>query len=165
MGLFGFLEGLHAPGRVTDLALPLEGFQGLPRVVLGQVGGIAAVKLQDVQDAYVHWKEDRDPSHLKEVILPMESLLSHLPRVTVKDSAVDALCHGADLAVPGVSRLDSEFARGDILALFTKKGEGIALGKAVMKPSEIVEKDGGVAVEVQRVFMSPGTYPKMWKSG
>lgn len=123
-----------------------------------------SVPLQDVLDAYVYWKEDRDPSHLREVILPMESLLSHLARVTVKDSAVDALCHGADLAVPGVSRLDSTFVSGDIVAMFTRKGEGIAIGAARLKSSKIVEKDRGVAVNVQRVFMSPGTYPKMWKS-
>jgi H/ACA ribonucleoprotein complex subunit 4 len=123
-----------------------------------------SVTLQDVLDAYVCWKEDRDPSYLKEVILPMESLLSHLAHVTVKDSAVDALCHGADLAVPGVARLDSEFMPGDPVAMFTQKGEGIALGKARMKPSKIIEKDRGVAVTVERVFMPPGTYPKMWKS-
>lgn len=123
-----------------------------------------SVTLQDVLDAFVYWKEKGDGSLLAETIQPMESLLSHLARVTIKDSAVDALCHGADLAVPGISRLDTAFGSGDVVAVFTQKGEGVALGRATLKSSETVEKDQGIAVRVQRVFMSPGTYPKMWKS-
>jgi H/ACA ribonucleoprotein complex subunit 4 len=122
------------------------------------------VTLHDVLDAFVCWKDSRDASFLAEAIQPMESLLSHLARVTIKDSAVDAICHGADLAVPGISRLDMTFSSGDVVAVFTQKGEGVALGKAALKSSEIVEKDKGIAVRVQRVFMLPGTYPKMWKS-
>ncbi|MFQ5909744.1 MAG: RNA-guided pseudouridylation complex pseudouridine synthase subunit Cbf5 [Thermoplasmata archaeon] len=123
-----------------------------------------SVTLQDVLDAYVCWKEDRDPSYLQEVILPMESLLSHLARVTIKDSAVDALCHGADLAIPGISRLDSTFGSGDVVAVFTQRGETVAMGRAALKSSSIIEKDAGIAIQVGRVFMPPGTYPKMWKS-
>lgn len=123
-----------------------------------------SVTLQDVLDAYVCWKEEKDPSLLSEAILPMENLLSHLARVTVKDTAVDAICHGADLAIPGISRLDSTFRSGSVVAIFTQKEEGVALGKAVLKSNEVVEKDEGIAIRVQRVFMSPGTYPKMWKS-
>ncbi|MFQ6107853.1 MAG: RNA-guided pseudouridylation complex pseudouridine synthase subunit Cbf5 [Thermoplasmata archaeon] len=123
-----------------------------------------SVTLHDVLDAYVCWREETDPSLLKEVILPLESLLSHLPRITIKDSAVDAVCHGAALAVPGVSRLDSSFASGDIVAVFTQKGEPVALGKALTKSSEIIEKDKGIAIQMQRVLMPTGTYPKMWKS-
>lgn len=123
-----------------------------------------SVTLQDVLDAYVCWKEDRDPSFLREAILPMESLLSHLARVTIKDTAVDAVCHGASLAIPGISRLDSSFGKEDVVAMFTQKGEGVALGKALMKSSEIIEKDDGITIQVQRVLMPRGTYPKMWKS-
>jgi H/ACA ribonucleoprotein complex subunit 4 len=123
-----------------------------------------SVTLQDVLDAYVCWKENKDPSLLKEAILPMESLLSHLARVTIKDSAVDAICHGANLAIPGVARLDSVFASGAIVAMHTQKGEAVAMGKAALKSSAIIERDGGVALYVERVFMQPGTYPRMWRS-
>ncbi|BDZ71735.1 rRNA pseudouridine synthase [Methanobacterium petrolearium] len=59
--------------------------------------------LQDVNDAYHYWKEDDDPTHLRECVQPMEKAASHLKKIVVRDSAVDALCHGADLAAGGFS--------------------------------------------------------------
>jgi H/ACA ribonucleoprotein complex subunit 4 len=121
-----------------------------------------AVILHDLKDAYVFWKENNDESYLRKAIFPMERLLSHLPKIVVKDSAVDAICHGADLAIPGILQLDSEIKMDDMVALITSKGEGIALGKAQLMSEDILEKEEGIAVNTKRVLMSPGTYPKLW---
>lgn len=123
-----------------------------------------AVTLHDLQDAFVYWKEGGEEAHLKKVILPMERLLDHLPKMVVKDSAVDAICHGANLAMPGVLQLDSDIKKGDTIALISNKGEGIALGKAMLPSKEILEGDEGIAVNTERVLMTPGTYPKLWHS-
>jgi H/ACA ribonucleoprotein complex subunit 4 len=123
-----------------------------------------AVTLHDLQDAFVYWKEGGEEAHLKRVILPMERLLDHLPKMVVKDSAVDAICHGANLAMPGVLQLDSDIKKGDTVALISNKGEGIALGKAMLPSKEIFERDEGIAVNTERVLMTPGTYPKLWHS-
>lgn len=124
-----------------------------------------AVTLHDLQDAFVYWKEAREEAHLKKVILPMERLLDHLPKMVVKDSAVDAICHGANLAMPGVLQLDSDIKKGDTVALISNKGEGIALGKAMLPSKEILEGDEGIVVNTERVLMTPGSYPKLWHSG
>lgn len=58
----------------------------------------------------------------------METALQLLPKVYVMDSAVDALCHGADLMVAGISRLETGIARGDVVAVMTLKGEVVGLG-------------------------------------
>jgi H/ACA ribonucleoprotein complex subunit 4 len=123
-----------------------------------------AVTLHDLQDAFVYWKEGGEEAHLKKAILPMERLLDHLPKMVVKDSAVDAICHGANLAMPGVLQLDSDIKKGDTVALISNKGEGIALGKAMLPSKEIFEGDEGIAVNTERVLMTPGTYPKLWHS-
>src|SRR5690606_12145223 len=60
--------------------------------------------LQDLTDAYVAWQEG-DETLLRECLLPMEAAASHLPLMVVRDSAVDALCHGADLAAGGILAL------------------------------------------------------------
>lgn len=124
-----------------------------------------AVTLHDLKDAFVYWNEDGEKAHLRKAILPMERLLDHVPKIVVKDSAVDAICHGANLALPGVLQLDSDIKKGDMVALISNKGEGIALGKALLTSKEIFEGDEGIAVNTERVLMAPGTYPRLWRSG
>jgi len=53
------------------------------------------VTLHDLQDAYIAWKENSNEVSLRKVVSPMESGLSHLPRIVIRDNAVDAVCHGA----------------------------------------------------------------------
>jgi H/ACA ribonucleoprotein complex subunit 4 len=123
-----------------------------------------AVTLHDLKDAYVFWKEDKNEKELRKIILPYERLLDHIPKIIVKDSAVDAICHGANLAVPGVGELDSAIKKNDIVALITQKGEGIALGKSLMVSQDILDRNKGIAAKTERVLMEPGTYPKLWRS-
>jgi H/ACA ribonucleoprotein complex subunit 4 len=95
----------------------------------------------------------------------MEEALSLLPKVVVRDSAVDALCHGANLTAPGVLKVDSDIKKGAILAVFTLKGEAVALGKALASTEEILDLKHGAIVGLERVLMERGTYPKVWKTG
>jgi H/ACA ribonucleoprotein complex subunit 4 len=121
--------------------------------------------LQDVRDAWLAWKDLGDDSKLRKVLLPMESLFSHLPKVAVKDSAVDAVCHGASLAAPGIASLDAEIRRGSVVALMTQKGEVVALGESLMEGEGMASSEDGMAVRTTRVLMAPGTYPRMWGRG
>ena len=102
-------------------------------------------------------------STLREVILPMEEAAGHLPKVVIRDSAVDAVCHGADLAAGGILQLSPHIEKGNIVALETLKGELVAAGESQHKSSEICQISKGIMVDIKKVFMEPGTYPKMWK--
>ncbi|HUL39582.1 MAG TPA: RNA-guided pseudouridylation complex pseudouridine synthase subunit Cbf5 [Methanomassiliicoccales archaeon] len=135
----------------------------LRRTRSGSMRERESVQLQDLKDAFVYWKEG-DESHLRRMVAPMEVLLDPLPKVVLKDSAVDAVCHGADLAVVGIAKHDASIARGDLAALMTQKGEGVALGVALMSGEEMGRAREGIALSTDRVFMEPGTYPKMWES-
>jgi H/ACA ribonucleoprotein complex subunit 4 len=94
----------------------------------------------------------------------MEVLLDPLPKVVLKDSAVDAVCHGADLAVVGIAKHEATIDRGNLVALMTQKGEGVGLGVAMMAGEEMGKAREGIALRIDRVFMEPGTYPRMWES-
>ncbi len=118
--------------------------------------------LHDVLDAYVFWKEE-DDEEIKNIILPMEDLLIHLPYVVVRDSAVDAICHGAYLTLPGVLQVDTGIKKDTVVAVKTLKGEGVAIGTAMISTRDMMEKDKGIAVNTTRVLMRKGTYPPMWK--
>jgi H/ACA ribonucleoprotein complex subunit 4 len=107
--------------------------------------------------------EAGDQSALMKILQPMEVALNSLPKVVIRDSAVDAVCHGAELALPGVVQLDSAIERNKLVAIFTLKDEAVALGRALLTSREMLDQERGVAVKVERVIMERGTYPPMWK--
>ena len=119
--------------------------------------------LQDLTDAYHTWIDDGDESELRECILPMETAVSHLPKIVVRDSAVDAICHGADLASGGILSLSPQIDRGNRVAIMTLKGELVAAGESMETSGGIHKADGGIMVKTEKVFMQPATYPMMWK--
>ena len=119
--------------------------------------------LQDLKDAYAFWKEDKNEKEIRSIIHPMENLLIHLPKIVIRDSAVDAICHGASLAVPGVVEVDSDIKKGDLAAVITLKEEGVAIVNTMMSTEEIIQKDKGICASLERVLMNKGTYPSIWK--
>ena len=126
--------------------------------------GNRKVTLHEVAYWFGEWKEKKEDQTLKKFIQPMENALALLPRIIVRDSAVDALCHGANLTAPGVLSMDSGVTNDSIIAIFTLKGEAIALAKALQSTEEIVKLDHGTVATLQRVVMPRGTYPKVWRS-
>lgn len=118
-------------------------------------------KLQDLKDAYVLYEEG-DESILRKLIMPVEYALGHLPCIIVKDTAVDAICHGADLAAPGISRIEEGINIGDSVILYTLKGEAVCKGKAKIGSGDMYRAEEGICVETEKVFMMPGTYMKGW---
>lgn len=135
----------------------------LRRTKSGNLTERSLVTLHDLKDAYVFWKEEGRESFLRKAIVPVEEVVSFLPGIVVRDSAVDALCHGAPLALPGVVRVDSRLEEGETVAIFTLKGELVAVGMSKMNTRSIVEGEKGIAAKTDRVLMSPGTYPRRWK--
>ncbi len=135
----------------------------LRRTRVGTIHEKNTVILQDVKDAFMFYKEQNDESSLRSILLPIERFLDHLPKIVIRDSAVDALCHGAHLALPGVVEVDTNIKINDPVAILSLKGEGIALGKAQMSTEEIIQKDTGICTCLDRVFMNKGTYPPLWK--
>jgi len=100
---------------------------------------------------------------LRKILRPMEIALTALPHIVIRDTVVGAICHGAELALPGIVKLDSAIERNKFVALFTLKGEGVALGRSLMTSREMLDQEKGVAVKTERVIMERGTYPAAWK--
>ena len=123
-----------------------------------------AVTLHDIKEAYVIWKEFNDDSLIRKVIKPVEYMVRHLPKIWIRDSAVDAICHGAALAAPGVVKLTNNIEKGSLIAIMTLKNELVALARAEMNSKEILNANKGIVARVSRVVMKRGTYPKLWKT-
>lgn len=121
-------------------------------------------RLHDILDAFELYKENKDETKLRELIQPIEHSLQSLRGVIVRDTAVDALCHGAQLAIPGIIAIPRDLRLGELVGIYTLKGEIVGLSEAVMMSKEIETKTNGFAFVMKRIIMKPNTYPKVWRS-
>ncbi|MEM3715254.1 MAG: RNA-guided pseudouridylation complex pseudouridine synthase subunit Cbf5 [Thermoprotei archaeon] len=121
------------------------------------------VTLHEVLGAYTLWKEQKYEDELRRVVRPMEEIVTNFPPIIIRDSAVDAIAHGASLAAPGILTISSKINRDSVTALYTKKGELVAIAKALYSAKEIVEMESGLVAKPLRIFMEAGKYPS-WKS-
>lgn len=133
----------------------------LRRTKAGPFDESTLTTLQDLQDAYYYWKEESNDKLLRKIIQPVENGANHLPKIWVLDTTVDSLCHGANLNIPGISKVESDIKEGNLTAIMTLKNEIIAIGPANINSEEIMQKEKGMAVKASKVFMLPGTYPKI----
>jgi len=119
--------------------------------------------LHDIKDAYEFYIEDGNEKYLREYILPIEAGVEHLKKVWVKDSAISAICHGADLNAPGINKFNSGIEVNELIAIMSLKNELVAIGTSLRTSDEIMEMDRGKVIDLERVIMKTGVYPKKWK--
>jgi len=123
------------------------------------------VTMHDVLDAQYLYDNTKDESYLRRCIKPLECLLVNHKRVVVKDSAINAICYGARLTLPGVLRFENGIEIGEEVVLMTTKGEAVAIGHALMTSSTMATCDHGFVVRLKRVIMDRDVYPRKWGLG
>jgi len=121
--------------------------------------------MHDVLDAQFMFESIRDEKYLRQVVMPLELLLTSFPRIVVKDSAVNAVCYGAQLMIPGVLRFEKNIEVGAEIIMMTTKGEAVATGIAQMTTAVIASVDHGVVAVIKRVVMERDTYNMRWGFG
>jgi H/ACA ribonucleoprotein complex subunit 4 len=123
------------------------------------------VTMHDIKDAQWHYEKFNNEAYLRRVIMPLEILLIHYPRIVVKDTSINAICYGAQLMLPGVLRYESGIEVGKEVILMSTKGEAIALAIAQMTTSTIATCDHGIVTRTKRVIMERDVYERKWKLG
>jgi len=123
------------------------------------------VTMHDVLDAQWVYDNTKDESYLRRVVRPLECLLTNYKRIVVKDSAVNAICYGAKLMIPGLLRYENGIEVNQEVVLITTKGEAIAIAIAQMNTTELATCDHGVVAKIKRVIMERDTYPRRWGLG
>jgi len=133
----------------------------LRRTRQGEIAEEELNTLQEVVDAY-HFYNEGDEEKISEVVYPVEKAVSHLRKIAIKDSAVNAVANGADLGATGISQFQEGIHQGDMIAITTLKGELVALATAKMNSEKLYDEEG-TAATLESVHMDPDTYPKRWK--
>ncbi len=120
------------------------------------------ISLQNLKDAYTIYQMEGNDYYLRKLVYPMERMVSHLPKIYVRDTAVDALCHGADLASAGICYIDARIKKNMLVAYMTLKKELIGFGTALKDAIQMLKAKSGILAKTNKIFMERGTYPH-WK--
>uniref|UniRef100_A0A0N5AB78 Putative H/ACA ribonucleoprotein complex subunit 4 n=1 Tax=Syphacia muris TaxID=451379 RepID=A0A0N5AB78_9BILA len=123
------------------------------------------VTMHDVLDAQYLYDHYNDESYLRRIIRPLEALLVSHKRIIVKDSAVNAICYGAKILLPGVLRYEDGIELNQEIVIVTTKGEAICIAVALMTTSTLAVTDHGVIAKIKRVIMERDTYARKWGMG
>jgi len=118
--------------------------------------------LQELSDALWLWKEKEDESEIRKLVIPIERVLK-FKRIVLVDGAVEAVCAGAQLALPGVVRFEEGIQKDETVMLMSLKGELVAVSTALMDGQMMKEQKKGFVAKTKRVIMLQGTYPRQWK--
>jgi H/ACA ribonucleoprotein complex subunit 4 len=117
--------------------------------------------LYDLSEA-VDFMQEGNEEPLRKIIRPFEDAVQLLPKIWIRDSAVEAICNGAQLAIPGILRYNAGIQVNELVAVMSQKDEAVALMRADMSSGKIQAEDHGIAATTERVLMPSGVYPKTW---
>jgi H/ACA ribonucleoprotein complex subunit 4 len=126
----------------------------LRRVATGPFREERAISMHALADAAATARSG-DGSALAGYLHPLDEVWREFPPVVIKDSAVGAIAHGADLASGGILSMPRAFGRGAHVVLVTRRGELVALGVALRGSGEIPKTRHGWVVDATRVFVEP----------
>ena len=124
----------------------------LRRTKAGPFNESELITLHDLTDAFHEYNKDNFKL-IEKILLPLEAGIKHLPKIWVKNSTVESLCHGAQLNIPGIALLESNIKPKDMVAILDSRNKLILLGNAILSSKEIIDKKEGMAVKTLRVFM------------
>lgn len=123
------------------------------------------VTMHDILDAQWLYEHQKDETYLRRVIQPLEAMLITHKRIIVKDSAVNAICYGAKILLPGVLRYEDGIEINQEIVIVSTKGEAVCLAIALMTTATIASCDHGVVAKIKRVIMERDTYARKWGLG
>lgn len=156
----GTEAGTYIRKLIHDIGKKLETgahMAELRRTKAGPFDESTLATMHELNDAYYFWKAENNGKFLRKVIQPVENGVNHLPKVWVFDTTVESICHGVDLKVPGIGKLNDNINKEESVAIMTLKDELVALGIAKMNSKEMLG-ERGIAVQTEKVFMQPGVY-------
>jgi H/ACA ribonucleoprotein complex subunit 4 len=95
-------------------------------------------------------------------LTPVESKLTKIPSITIKDGAVAAMTHGAPLARPGLVDASSGILSGSLVVIRSMKGEAVAVAETSVNVDEVLNTTKGQIAAAKSVLMPTGIYPQNW---
>jgi tRNA U55 pseudouridine synthase TruB len=127
--------------------------QELRRTISGGFTESQTHTLHSLADA-VDLAHQGEIGSLARMVLPVETICSGIPCVTVKDTALDAISHGAQISARGIVSLDS-LSNGDNVAVLDSSQHIVCMGRALADSSQIIPGEYGLVIAPFLVFRDP----------
>ena len=125
---------------------------------------ISLDKLRNLWELYDESdRSEKYETELKKYIRPMGELMKDFKKIYVSDNSIDSLSHGYDLALPAIVKYEEGIEKDQTIAIFSLKGELVAIGNSLMSEEEITKNNKGICVKTNKVFMDKDIYPKYEK--
>lgn len=162
----GCEAGTYVRKLCHDIGLELNTNAHMVQLIRTRVGPFnedSMYSLYELKDAYELYKQGNE-KELRKIILSIETAVHHLPKIWVSDYTVNAICHGADLAIPGIVKLHSNIQEKELVAIMTLKNELVATGTSLLSTQKILVNNKGIAIKIEKVFMQRNIYPKYIKN-
>ena len=115
------------------------------------------VTMHDVLDAQWVYDHEKDETYLRKVVKPLEALLVGHKRIIMKDTAVNAICYGAKIMLPGLLKYEDGIEIGQEIVVVTTKGEAICIGN--FKAIQLVTRESQHKQTVFVFFLFPFAFP------
>jgi len=169
----GCQHGTYIRKICTDMAISM-GIKGqmkeLRRTKAGPITELDHIisldKLRNLFELYTQTEDEKEKLkydlELRKYIRPQEEALKDFKKVYVRNSAVNSISHGSDIALPGVSMLEDKIEMGEEVAILTIKGEIIGMGTAFLSSAQAMKKRKGAFVKTNKVLFEPNEYPAIW---
>ena len=136
----------------------------LLRTRVGQFTDDNMVTIHELKDLFELYNDpefkDRADKELRNILLPMEKAVEHIPHVYVFDSVIPFILNGCDVMLPGVSKFSSDIEPMELVAVMSLKGELVGLGHAELSSQQMIDNEKGVAVKFEKVLMAQDAYKK-----
>lgn len=161
----GCQAGTYIRKLCNDVGLALgvgAHMQELRRTKTGPFKEKSCITLQDLKDALYYYQKENNSDYIKKILLPIETAVSHLPKIYIRDSAISAICHGASLTAPGIVAFTTEINKNEVISLFSMKNELIGLATASQNSKDLLTKEHGICAKPIAILMDRKTYPKNW---
>lgn len=130
----------------------------LRRTRTGDIGENDAHTLQELKDAVEFYKQGKEDM-LRNILRPGREIVKSLPKVYVKNSAIEAIANGAPLYSAGVEKVEGKIYLGATVAVFSTDGELISVGKIA---GNLDTSSREPFVKMDTVIVERGRYPKTW---
>ncbi len=136
----------------------------LRRTDVGEISEKDAVTLHELAEAMWLFKNENDERLLRKMVIPLEEALEYfgIKMMWIADSAVNAICSGAQLMEPGLAAFNNKIKDGETVAIMTTKDELVAFAKSLYSSDELTDVSRKQVVKTLRVMMDRGVYPS-WK--
>jgi len=125
----------------------------LRRIQAGPFKISESITLNKVRENYRKYMKTKKDVYIRNIILPIESAVEHLPFVYVDSGAIPRIKNGSPVFAPGVLAFTSDLQKNSVTAIFDTNKNLIAIGVSQLDAKEMEKAEKGMAIKTDVVLI------------